>query len=200
MTAHDPTQLPASLPRPVDDGAASHLPGMAVPPVMLPSTRGGLVGVDVVPEGFGRLVVYAYPLTGLPGVDNPQGWDDIPGARGCTPESCGFRDHAAELAAVGAAVVGLSTQSTAYQQEAAERLRLPFPLLSDADLQLANALRLPTFSTEVRPEHDGGGQRTLLKRLTFIMRDGTIEKVFYPIFPPDRHAEEVVAWVRDHPL
>jgi peroxiredoxin len=173
---------------------------MAVPPVVLPSTRGGLVRVDVVPEGSARLVVYAYPLTGLPGVDNPQGWDDIPGARGCTPESCGFRDHAAELAAVGAAVVGLSTQSTTYQREAAERLRLPFPLLSDADLQLANALRLPTFSTEVRPEHDGGGQRALLKRLTFIMRDGTIEKVFYPIFPPDYHAEEVVAWVRDHPL
>jgi len=200
MTAHDPTQLPADLPRPVDDGAASHLPGMAVPPVMLPSTRGGLARVDVMPEGFGRLVVYAYPLTGLPGVDNPQGWDDIPGARGCTPESCGFRDHAAELAAVGATVVGLSTQPTAYQQEAAERLRLPFPLLSDADLQLANALRLPTFSTELRPEHDGGGRRTLLRRLTFIVRGGTIEKFFYPIFPPDRHAEEVVAWVRDHPL
>ncbi len=198
MTARDPTQLPADLPRPVDDGAASHLPGTAVPPVMLPSTHGGLMRVDTVPEGSERLVVYAYPLTGLPGIDNPPGWEDIPGARGCTPESCGFRDHAAEMAAAGAAVAGLSTQSTAYQQEAAQRLRLPFPLLSDFGLQLTNALRLPVFSVDLRPEHDGGGHRTLLRRLTLVVRDGVIEKVFYPVFPPDRHAGEVLAWLRDH--
>ena len=105
--------------------------------------------VDTVPAGFGRLIIYAYPMTGLPDVPVPDGWDEIPGARGCTPESCGFRDHAAELAALGAAVAGLSTQSTAYQQEAAARLRLPFPLLSDADLTLTHALKLPTLTPSV---------------------------------------------------
>jgi peroxiredoxin len=196
---HDPTQLPADLPRPVPDGAADHLPGLAMPPIALPSTRGGEQRVDVTPEGFGRLVIYAYPLTGLPGIDNPAGWNDIPGARGCTPESCGFRDHAAELAAAGAAVVGLSTQSTAYQQEAAERLSLPFALLSDAELRLTTALDLPTFTVETRPQHDGGGASTLLKRITLVVRDGRIEKVFYPIFPPDQHAEEVLHWLRERP-
>lgn len=204
MTAHDPTQLPANLklpadlPRPRDDGAADHLPGTAVPPIMLPSTDGGLMRVDTVPEGFGRLVVYAYPMTGRPGTDNPPGWNEIPGARGCTPESCGFRDHAAEMAAAGAAVAGLSTQSTAYQQEAAQRLSLPFPLLSDFGLQLTNSLRLPVFATDLRPEHDGGGRRTLLRRLTLVVRDGTIEKVFYPVFPPDSHAGDVLAWLREN--
>jgi peroxiredoxin len=151
--------------------------------------------VDIVPRGFQRLVVYAYPLTGLPGIESPTGWDDIPGARGCTPESCGFRDHAAHLAAAGASVAGLSTQSTAYQQEAARRLELPFPLLSDSKLALTRALRLPTLAVDLRPEHDGGGRRTLLRRLTFVVRDGRIERVFFPVFPPDRHAEEVLAWL-----
>ena len=196
MTARDPMVLPGNLPRPRDDGAASHLPGMALPPLMLPSTQGGLMRVDTPPEGFGRLVVYAYPMTGLPGIDNPQGWEDIPGARGCTPESCGFRDHAAEMEAAGAAVAGLSTQSTAYQEEAAKRLRLPFPLLSDYGLQLRNELRLPVFTAQLRPEHDGGGSRTLLKRLTLVVSGGVIEKVFYPVFPPDQHADEVLAWLR----
>lgn len=196
--AHDPTQLPANLPRPVDDGAADHLTGMAVPPVALPATTGGTLRVDLVPGGFERLVVYAYPMTGVPGVELPEGWDDIPGARGCTPESCGFRDHAAELAAAGAAVMGLSTQSTAYQKEASDRLHLPFSLLSDSGLELTHALRLPSFTIDA-PRHDGGGTKTLLKRLTFVVREGRIEKVFYPIFPPDKHADEVLAWLGDAP-
>jgi peroxiredoxin len=193
---HDPARLPSDLPRPAPDGEAGHLPGSAMPSIALPSTNGGLMSVDLVPRGFELLVIYAYPLTGLPGVDPPLGWDDIPGARGCTPEACGFRDHAAELAAEGTAVVGLSTQSTDYQREAAQRLRLPFPLLSDVDLRLTHELKLPTFIVESRPQHDGGGRRTLLKRLTLVVRDGSIEKVFYPVFPPDQHGEEVLMWVR----
>jgi peroxiredoxin len=193
---HDPARLPSDLPRPAPDGEASHLPGSAMPSIALPSTNGGLMSTDLVPQGFERLVIYAYPLTGLPAVDPPLGWDEIPGARGCTPESCGFRDHAAELAAEGTAVVGLSTQSTNYQREAAQRLRLPFPLLSDVDLRLTHELKLPTFIGQLRPQHDGGGRRTLLKRLTLVVRHGNIEKVFYPVFPPDGHAEEVVSWLR----
>ncbi|MGH3096426.1 MAG: peroxiredoxin [Streptosporangiales bacterium] len=196
IVTHDPTQLPVHLPQPVDDGAAQHLPGMRMPPIALPSTHGGEVRVDAVPDGLERLVIYAYPMTGRPGVDLPEGWDEIPGARGCTPESCGFRDHAAELASAGAAVVGVSTQSTSYQREAAERLRLPFALLSDAELRLAGALSLPTMSIELNDGHDGGGTRTLLKRLTLVVRDGVIERVFYPVFPPDGHATDVLAWLR----
>lgn len=193
--AHDPTSLPPDLPAPVDDGAARHLTGLALPAIALPSTRGGEQRIDVVPPDFERLVVYAYPMTGLPGVESPDGWEQIPGARGCTPESCGFRDHAADLAAAGAAVVGLSTQSSAYQREAVTRLGLPFPLLSDDDLRLTRALTLPTMRVTVRPEHDGGGARTLLRRLTFVVRGGVIEKVFYPVFPPDGHAGQVLAWL-----
>jgi peroxiredoxin len=196
---HDPTQLPANLPRPADDGAAGHLPGMTMPAISLPSTTGDLVRVDVVPGGFSRFIIYAYPMTGVPGVDLPPGWDDIPGARGCTPESCGFRDHAAELAALGATVAGLATQSTAYQREVTERLHLPFPLLSDSELTLTNELRLPFFTIETGERHDGAGVKTLLKRLTLVVRDGTIEKVFYPIFPPDQHAAEVLAWLEANP-
>jgi peroxiredoxin len=193
--AFDPTQLPADLPVPVDDGAAAHLTGTAMPAIALPSTSDGPVRVDQVPGGFSRLVIYAYPMTGLPGVPVPDGWDEIPGARGCTPETCGFRDHAAELGALGAAVAGLSTQSTAYQQEAASRLHLTFPLLSDAKLTLTEALRLPTFGIDLGPAYEGGGHRTLLKRITLVVRDGVIEKVFYPVFPPDEHATQVLAWL-----
>jgi peroxiredoxin len=159
-----------------------------MPRLHLPSTDGSQFRVDRPPDGFDRLILYAYPRTGRPG-EPPliAEWDAIPGARGCTPESCGFRDHAAELSSVGAAVAGVSTQDTEYQQEAVERLLLPFPLLSDADLRLAGALRLPIF-------HVGGV--TLLKRLTLIVRDGVVEKVFYPVFPPDGHAAEVLAWIQ----
>jgi peroxiredoxin len=197
---HDPTQLPANLPRPADDGAADHLRGASVPAIALPATRGNALRIDRVPAGFDRLIVYAYPMTGLPGVESPPGWEEIPGARGCTPESCGFRDHAADLAAAGATVMGLSTQSSGYQAEAADRLRLPFPLLSDERLELSQALGLPTFSIEVDRAHDGGGTKLVLKRLTLVIRDGRVEHVFYPVFPPDLHASEVLAWVTANPV
>ncbi|HKW06986.1 MAG TPA: peroxiredoxin [Candidatus Dormibacteraeota bacterium] len=174
-------QLPDDLPVPVDDGEADHLRGLRMPHVVLPSTGGR--DVDVGELGAGRTVLYLYPRTGRPERGVPAGWDSIPGARGCTPESCGFRDHFAELRALGAGVFGVSTQDTDYQREAVERLKLPFELLSDSRLELARGLRLPTF------EFEG---ETLLKRMTFIVRDGIVEHVFYPVFPPDRHAEEVL--------
>jgi peroxiredoxin len=188
MTHRNLETLPGDLPAPEDDGAAAHLPGKSMPAIALPSTAGGSVRVDVTPEGVHRLVLYAYPRTGRPGEEplTPD-WDRIPGARGCTPESCGFRDHAAELWDEGAAVAGLSTQDSDFQREAAERLQLPFPLLSDAGLELTQALQLPTFTV--------AGQ-TLLKRLTLVVRDGAIEHVFYPVFPPDTHAAAVLEWLR----
>ncbi len=173
------------LPVPVDDGAARHLPGLAIPEVTLPATDGSDVSLASL---TGRTVVYAYPLTGRPGAPLPEGWDEIPGARGCTPQNCAFRDHHAELLAAGAdRVFGLSTQDTAYQREAAERLHLPFPILSDAALRLTTALKLPVMLV------DGA---TLLKRMALIIDDGVITHVFYPVFPPDRNAAEVLAWLR----
>jgi peroxiredoxin len=173
-------ELPADLPVPVDDGACDHLDGMALPSVPLRSTAGRTVDLAHLP---GTTVVYIYPRTGRPDVEPPKGWNDIPGARGCTPQSCAFRDHYRELQALGARVFGLSTQTTDYQQEAVERLHLPFELLSDVDLALARALRLPTFEAE---------GMTLLKRITLILIDGRVRKVFYPVFPPDKNAEEVI--------
>jgi peroxiredoxin len=182
---HDPTKLPQDLPVPEDDGAAAHLAGMALPDIELPATDGSTVSLAKL---AGRTVVYIYPRTGRPGEDMPQGWDAIPGARGCTPQSCSFRDHFAELTDLGVArVFGLSTQDSDYQREAAERLHLPFPLLSDAELKLADALRLPTF--------EAAGM-TLLKRMALVIEDGAIAKAFYPVFPPDRSAEEVADWLR----
>lgn len=176
------------IPAPMDDGATRHLEGRVLPDVALASTSGGPVVLSTL---RGRVVVYAYPLTGRPDVALPAGWDEIPGARGCTPQSCAFRDHADDLRHAGAvAIYGLSTQDTAYQTEAAERLHLTFPLLSDAGLTLARALSLPTM--------DVAG-RTLLKRLTWIAEDGVIAKVFYPVFPPDRNAADVLAWLTEHP-
>jgi peroxiredoxin len=184
----DWTQLPADLPAPEDDGAADHLLGLRLPSVPLSSTDGGTVDLS---EVTGSVVVYAFPRTGVPGepslVDD---WDLIPGARGCTPESCGFRDHHAELAAAGAGVVGLSTQDTAYQSEAVQRLHLPFPLLSDAELALTEAVGLPSMVV--------AGQR-LIRRISLLVTDGVIEHVWYPVFPPDTHAEEVLAWLRTRP-
>lgn len=183
---HDPYTLPSDLPAPADDGAAAHLVDAPLPPFELAATDGSRVRLDRL---GGRVVVYAYPRTGVPGEDPlVPDWDAIPGARGCTPESCGFRDHHAELRDAGAALVfGLSTQETDYQREAAERLRLPFALLSDADLELTKAMRLPTF--------EAAGQ-TLLKRFTLVIADGRVEHVFYPVFPPDGHAGEVLDWLR----
>jgi peroxiredoxin len=186
------TTLPAGLPVPVDDGAASHLRGAPMPALSLPATDGSRVSVQRPPEGFSRLVLYAYPKTGRPGEPElTPDWDSIPGARGCTPEACGFRDHAEELAQEGAAVAGVSTQTTEEQGEVVDRLGLPFPLLSDANQELAKALRLPTF--------DINGH-VLLKRLTLIVHGGVVEKAFYPVFPPDSHAEEVLGWLRSQPL
>jgi peroxiredoxin len=189
--SHDPTVLPSGLPVPENDGAANHLPGTRLPPIELASTTGRPMRVDVPPEPAERLVLYAYPRTGRPGEEplSPD-WDLIPGARGCTPEACSFRDHAVDLAAAGAAVAGLSTQDTEYQREAATRLHLSFPLVSDADLTLTRALDLPTFTV--------AGQ-VLLKRLTLVVREGRVEHVFYPVFPPDSHAAVVLDWLRIHP-
>lgn len=174
----------SKIPAPEDDGAASHLPGLRVPAVPLPATDGAIVDLSAL---AGRAVVYAYPRTGSPDAANPEGWDMIPGARGCTPQSCAFRDHFSELRALGVGYLfGLSVQDTAYQREAAARLHLPFPLLSDARLDLTRAMRLPTFAA---------AGMVLLKRLTFVLREGVVERVFYPVFPPDRNADDVLAWL-----
>jgi len=174
----------SAIPEPTDDGAARHLIDTWTPSVPLPATDGTTVDLSSLP---GRVVVYAYPRTGTPGVDNPQGWDLIPGARGCTPQSCSFRDHFAELKALGVnRLFGLSTQDTSYQREAADRLHLPFPILSDEHLRLTRAMRLPTFETS---------GMTLLKRLTLVINDARIEHVFYPVFPPDRNVNDVLAWL-----
>lgn len=187
---HRLATLPPDLPVPADDGACDHLPGSVLPAgLTLPSTGGRTVDLGAL---RGRTVLYVYPMTGRPGTDLPTGWNDIPGARGCTPEACAFRDLHAELRAAGAAeVFGLSTQSTDYQREAAERLHLPFELLSDADGEFARALRLPTFQA------DGGP--TLINRVTLVLDDARVSHHFYPVFPPDGHADEVLAWLRANP-
>ena len=176
---------PDGLPVPTDDGACDHLEGTRLPSVPLGATDGRTVDLATL---SGRTVVYVYPRTGVPGVALPDGWDEIPGARGCTPQSCAFRDHHAELLEAGAdAVFGLSTQTTAYQAEAAGRLALPFALLSDASLALCRAIRLPTF------EADG---ETLARRVTLVLDDGVVTRAFYPVFPPERSAEDTLAWLR----
>jgi peroxiredoxin len=177
--------VPKDLPVPTDDGACDHLPGMRMPSLSLISTAGDPVDLSTLP---GTTVVYCYPLTGRPDQNLPSGWDDIPGARGCTPQSCSFRDRHAELRQLGVRVFGLSTQDTAYQREAADRLHLPFPLLSDEKLEFARALALPTFEAE---------GMTLIKRLTLLIEEGEIEHVFYPVFPPGRNAEVVVRWLSE---
>jgi peroxiredoxin len=183
---HNPQVLPSDIPAPQDDGAARHLTGMKLPELALPATSGEAVNLAKL---NGRTVVYIYPRTGVPGVALPEGWDLIPGARGCTPQSCSFRDHFAELKQLGVAhLFGLSTQDTAYQQEAADRLHLPFPILSDEKLAFTKALNLPTFAA---------AGMTLLKRMAWVIDDGVITKVFYPVFPPDKSAEEVVTWIQE---
>lgn len=184
-TPHDPTVLPAGIPAPQDDGATQHLVDMKLPSVPLAATDGTVVDLSAL---RGRTVVYVYPRTGRPGENPPDGWDAIPGARGCTPQSCAFRDHFNELRQLGVArVFGLSTQDSDYQREAIGRLHLPFPLLSDMDLKLARTLTLPTFSV---------AGMILLKRMVFVIDDGVVTKVFYPVFPPDQSAGEVIAWLR----
>ena len=174
----------STIPAPVDDGGTRHLLGAQMASVPLPATDGSVVDLAAL---AGRSIVYAYPRTGQPGIDNPPGWDLIPGARGCTPQSCSFRDHFAELKALGVAqLFGLSTQDPTYQREAAERLHLPFAMLSDEHLRLTRAMKLPTFAAS---------GMTLLKRVTLVIDDGIVKHVFYPVFPPDRSAADVVAWL-----
>lgn len=178
----------STLPAPVDDGAADHLEGARLPHVRLAGTGSELVALDAL---GGRTIVFVYPMTGRPGVALPEGWDAIPGARGCTPHACAFRDLHAEIRAAGADhVYGLSAQSRADQREAAARLHLPFPLLSDEGHELSSALRLPVLEVQ---------GRRLLKRLALIADDGVIVKVFYPVFPPDRNAADVLVWLRANP-
>jgi len=184
----DPYVLPPNLPKPVDDGAADHLEGATLPSLELPATCGEKIHLAAAAR---TLVVYCYPRTGRPGEPLPPGWDEIPGARGCTPQSCAFRDHFTELEALGASVLGLSAQPLADQIEFARRVELPYPVLSDPGLELAEALRLPTFEV--------AGMR-LYRRLTLIARHGEIVKVFYPVFPPDRNAADVVDWLSAHRL
>lgn len=185
----DLLDLPPGLPEPRDDGAAQGLVGREMPALTLRATSG--VDVDLAALGGGRSVVYVYPLTGRPGQALPDGWDAIPGARGCTTEACDFRDHHAELSRAGVdRVLGLSSQTTDYQREVVERLHLPYALLADPDFRCARELGLPTFETAGHHYY---------ARLTFVMRDGVVEHVFYPVFPPDEHAREVVAWLRGAP-
>lgn len=176
-------ELPDNLPIPVDDGACDHLTGMRLPAVALRSTSDEMVDLSKI---AGTVVVYCYPRTGEPDKDPIPGWNEIPGARGCTPQSCAFRDHYQELKAFDAEVYGLSTQTTDYQKEMVSRLQLPFDVLSDADLELTRALNLPTFKVQ---------SMTLIRRLTLIVRDRVIEKAFYPVFPPDKNPGEVIAWL-----
>lgn len=179
----------SSIPEPQDDGAASHLAGMSIPALKLHSTSNEEINLL---QLSGTTIIYVYPMTGPADGNLPEGWSDIPGARGCTPQSCAFRDHYDELRKNGATrVFGLSTQDTGYQEEAVSRLQLPYPILSDQDLAFANALRLPRF------EVDG---KILLKRITLIVRATRITKVFYPVFPPDQNATDVLSWLKANPV
>ena len=174
-------KIPTNLPVPLDDGLADHLIGMKLPSLSLLATNGTKIDLSQVE---GCLVLYCYPRTGTPNTSLPEGWDQIPGARGCTPQSCAYRDHYQEIKALGAEVFGLSTQATAYQKEMVGRLHLPFRILSDEQFEFQRALNLPTFKV---------AGMTLLKRLTMIIRDGEIEAVHYPVFPSDSDP----AWVMD---
>ena len=180
------TTLPANVPVPVDDGSCDHLTGASLPAVTLPATDGRSVNLAAL---TGTIVLYCYPRTGRPDTASPDGWSQIPGALGCTPQACSFRDFHGEIQRLGAQVFGISTQETAYQREAVDRLGLTFAMLSDQYLELAHALALPLFTAE---------GVTLNRRVTLIAREGVIVKVFYPVFPPDDHVEEVVAWLNAH--
>lgn len=177
-------QLPGDLPIPLDDGSTDHLVGMRLPQVSLKATNGETISLG---EIKGKLVVYCYPMTGQPNVPLPDGWDQIPGARGCTPQSCSYRDHYQELQQLGAQVIGLSVQSTDYQKEMVDRLHLPFPVVSDADYQFQKALNMPVFIA---------AGMTLLKRVTLIAKDGLIIGVHYPIFPSDSDAPWVLNFLK----
>lgn len=189
ITNENLSNLPEDLPIPLDDGASNHLQGLTVPPILLKSTTGQKVCLTEVSQSQ-RTVIYCYPMTGKPGNKLPDNWEQIPGARGCTPQSCAFRDHYSELLSLNVCVLGLSTQTTDDQQEAVSRLHLPFSLLSDSELLLTHALNLPTFEI---------GGIIFIKRLTMVIWQGKIIKVFYPVFPPDQNAQEVVTWLTNNP-
>lgn len=180
----DFSELPSNLPVPLDDGAANHLLGKNLPSIILDSTAGKQINISHIES---QVVFYCYPMTGQPGVSLPDGWNSIPGARGCTPQSCSFRDHYQELQMLNTQVYGVSTQESLAQLETAERLHLPYKLLSDADFKLTTALQLPTFTVE---------NKQLIKRITLIAQEGKIVKVFYPVFPPDKNAQNVVQWLK----
>jgi GrxC family glutaredoxin len=184
----NPMTLPGNLPRPEDDGGAAHLTGMRMPSLSLPSTSGEPVDLATLP---GRVVIYAYPMTGVPGVELPPGWNDIPGARGCTPQTLSFQSEKTVFDGLNVTILGLSTQTQAYQKELSDRLGLSFPILSDVDFTLSEALRLPTMTVE--------GMR-LIKRLTLVIDNGVIEHVFYPVFPPNASAAQTLAWLRQNPM
>ncbi|MBS0191233.1 MAG: peroxiredoxin [Phycisphaerales bacterium] len=191
---HDPTTLPPDLPVPQDDGAAVHLNGSRLPPLSLISTSGRSQNLA---EITGKATLFFYPRSGVPGRPPPDGWDLVPGARGCTPHSCAYRDLASEFAALGVTIFGISTQTTEYQREFAERTHLGFELLSDSDLALTRAMNLPTM--QMPPITDGfppGGPATLIKRMSWYCDGGVIQKVWYPVFPPDQNAATVLAWLR----
>ncbi len=185
----NPFPLPLNLPEPIDDRACRHVKGMRPPAMALASTGGRMVNLREFRAE--RTIIYCYPMTGVPGKALPEGWDAIPGARGCTPQTCGFRDHFGAFRDLRADVFGLSTQTTEYQREMADRLKLPFEVLSDAEFRFCDALELPTFEV--------AGMR-LVKRLTLILREGAVEAVFYPVFPPDRSADQVLDWLKKNPL
>lgn len=190
MTTYE--SLPDSLPEPVADDAADHLLGLRIPSISLPATSGKLVDLTKVQSKW--IVLYVYPMTGQPGVDLPEGWDNIPGARGCTPQACSFRDRFTEISKLDVSIFGLSVQDTEYQQEAATRLNLPFALLSDCDRALGRALNLPAMSVM----DSQNTELNLYCRLTMIISDRTIAHVMYPVFPPDQNAAEVYAWLDLH--
>lgn len=179
-------QLPENLPVPEDDGSTDHLKGMKLPNLSLNATTGVAINLSQIKD---KLVIYCYPMTGQPNVPLPEGWDEIPGARGCTPQSCSYRNHYQELKLLGAEVVGLSVQSTGYQKEMADRLHLPFPIISDEDFAFQKALNIPTFSV---------AGITLLKRVTLIANDGVIEAVHFPIFPSDSDPAWVMEYLKTH--
>lgn len=183
MSNNNLTELPDDLPIPLDDGACSHLKGKRIPSIVLNSTGGNLIDLSKID---GKLVLYFYPLTGKPGQSLPNGWGEIPGARGCTPQACSFRNHYKDLQDLNAQVYGVSTQSSEYQKEVVERLHLPFEILSDSHLKLSNALSLPLFEAD---------SMVLNKRVTLIINNRIIEKVFYPVFPPDKNVDEVIHWL-----
>lgn len=180
-------ELPENLPKPIDDGRCDHLLGLSIPAVSLSATNGKRINLNDLAD---QLVIYCYPMTGRTDKELPKGWEDIPGARGCTPQACSFRDHYSELRELQFSVFGLSTQSTEYQTEVVDRLHLPYPLISDENLEFTSALNLPTFQVE---------NMELLSRLTLIFIKGKIVKYFYPVFPPNENINQVIDWIRKNP-